>query len=282
MAKDINLTDEKWIDLIFEGRNKNYGAYTLRKNTPKRHTFAFIVVMLATALIVLASIAASKISRARQERKEAMTQVSALSDIELDKPEELPEENQVKKFEAPPPVELKSTIQFTAPVIKKDEEVPEEQTMKSQEELVKSDVQISIADVKGTDEETGVDIATLQEHKVIVQEEKEEVKEEKVFEIVEQPPSFPGGESALYEWLSKNINYPVIAQENNIQGRVTCQFVVGRNGEIEDVRVVRGVDPSLDKEAIRVIKSMPKWIPGKQGGNAVKVRYTLPVQFKLQ
>lgn len=282
MAKDINLTDEKWIDLIFEGRNKNYGAYTLRKNTPKRHTFAFIVVMLATALIVLASIAASKISRARQERKEAMTQVSALSDIELDKPEELPEENQVKKFEAPPPVELKSTVQFTAPVIKKDEEVPEEQTMKSQEELVKSDVQISIADVKGTDEETGVDIATLQEHKVIVQEEKEEVKEEKVFEIVEQPPSFPGGESALYEWLSKNINYPVIAQENNIQGRVTCQFVVGRNGEIEDVRVVRGVDPSLDKEAIRVIKSMPKWIPGKQGGNAVKVRYTLPVQFKLQ
>lgn len=282
MAKDINLTDEKWIDLIFEGRNKNYGAYTLRKNTPKRHTFAFIVVMLATALIVLASIAASKISRARQERKEAMTQVSALSDIELDKPEELPEENQVKQFEAPPPVELKSTIQFTAPVIKKDEEVPEEQTMKSQEELVKSDVQISIADVKGTDDETGVDIATLQEHKVIVQEEKEEVKEEKVFEIVEQPPSFPGGEAAMYEWLSKNINYPVIAQENNIQGRVTCQFVVGRNGEIEDVKVVRGVDSSLDKEAVRVIKSMPKWIPGRQGGNAVKVRYTLPVQFKLQ
>lgn len=281
MAKDINLTDEKWIDLIFEGKNKNYGAYTLRKNSPKRHTFAFIVVMLATILVIIASIAVSRINKARQE-KELMTQVSELSNIELDKPEELPEENQVKQFEAPPPVELKSTIQFTAPVIKKDEEVPEEQTMKSQEELVKSDVQISIADVKGTDDETGVDIATLQEHKVIVQEEKEEVKEEKVFEIVEQPPSFPGGEAAMYEWLSKNINYPVIAQENNIQGRVTCQFVVGRNGEIEDVKVVRGVDPSLDKEAVRVIKSMPKWIPGRQGGNAVKVRYTLPVQFKLQ
>ena len=277
MAKDINLTSEKWIDLIFEGKNKNYGAYTLRKNSPKRHTFAFIVVMIAAALTVLGAMGLKSINDAREAR-ESMTQVSALSNIELDKPE-VPEENQVKKFEAPPPVELKSTIQFTAPVIKKDEEVPEEQTMKSQEELVKSDVQISIADVKGTNEETGVDIATLQEHKVIVQEE---VKEEKVFEIVEQPPSFPGGESAMYEWLSKNINYPVIAQENNIQGRVTCQFVVGRNGEIEDVRVVRGVDPSLDKEAIRVIKSMPKWIPGRQGGNAVKVRYTLPVQFRLQ
>ena len=277
MAKDINLTSEKWIDLIFEGKNKNYGAYTLRKNSPKRHTFAFLVVLVAAFLIVLASVGVSQYNKAKEAR-DAMTEVSELSNIKLDKPV-VPEENVVKKFEAPPPVELKSTIQFTAPIIKKDEDVPEEQTMKSQEELVKSDVQISIANVKGTNEETGVDIATLEQHKVIVQDD---TKEEKVFEIVEQPPSFPGGEAAMYEWLSNNINYPVIAQENNIQGRVTCQFVVGRNGEIEDVRVVRGVDASLDKEAIRVIKSMPKWIPGKQGGNAVKVRYTLPVQFKLQ
>lgn len=277
MAKDINLTSEKWIDLIFEGRNKNYGAYTLRKNSPKRHTFAFLVVIAAAIVIVVASIAFNSIKKAREAR-EAMTEVSQLSDIKLDKPD-VPEENVQKQFEAPPPVELKSTIQFTAPVIKKDEDVPEEMEIKSQEDLTKSDIQISIADIKGTNEETGVDIATLQEHKVIVQEEK---KEEKIFEIVEQPPSFPGGEAAMYEWLSKNINYPVIAQENNIQGRVTCQFVVGRSGEIEDVRVVRGMDPSLDKEAIRVIKSMPKWIPGRQGGNAVKVRYTLPVQFRLQ
>lgn len=277
MAKDINLTSEKWIDLIFEGRNKNYGAYTLRKNSPKRHTFAFLVVIAAAIVIVVASIAFNSIKKAREAR-EAMTEVSQLSDIKLDKPD-VPEENVQKQFEAPPPVELKSTIQFTAPVIKKDEDVPEEMEIKSQEDLTKSDIQISIADIKGTNEETGVDIATLQEHKVIVQEEK---KEEKIFEIVEQPPSFPGGEAAMYEWLSKNINYPVIAQENNIHGRVTCQFVVGRSGEIEDVRVVRGMDPSLDKEAIRVIKSMPKWIPGRQGGSAVKVRYTLPIQFRLQ
>ncbi len=277
MAKDINLTSEKWIDIIFEGRNKNYGAYTLRKNSPKRHTFAFLVVLLGAAIVVAASITLSQIKKAREAR-ETMTQVSELSNISLDKPE-VPEEMIEKKFEAPPPVELKSTIQFTVPEIKKDEEVPADAEIKTQDEVVQSNVQISIADVKGTNEETGVDIATLQEHKVIVQEE---VKEEKVFEIVEQPPSFPGGESAMYEWLSKNINYPVIAQENNIQGRVTCQFVVGRNGEIEDVRVVRGVDPSLDREAIRVIKAMPKWIPGRQGGNAVKVRYTLPVQFRLQ
>ncbi len=280
MARDINLTSEKWIELIFEGRNKSYGAYVLRKNSPKRHTFSLLVVLIAVVLIVVAAVGISSYNKARKAAKEAMTQVTALSDIELDTPPEVPEEQQVKQFEIPPPVELKSTIQFTVPEIRKDEEVPEEQTMKSQDELVKSDVQISIADIKGKDDETGVDIATLQQHKVIVQEEVKQ--EEKIFEIVEQPPSFPGGDAAMYEWLSKNIQYPVIAQENNIQGRVTCQFVVGRNGEIEDVRVVRGVDASLDREAVRVIKSMPKWIPGKQGGNAVKVRYTLPVQFKLQ
>ncbi|HHT22036.1 MAG TPA: energy transducer TonB [Bacteroidales bacterium] len=279
MAKDINLTSEKWIDLIFEGRNKNYGAYVLRKNSPKRHTFAFLAVLIATAAIIAVSLAVSAINDARKAAREAMTQVTTLSDIELDAPE-TPEEQQVKQFEAPPPVELKSTIQFTVPEIKKDEEVPEEQTMKSQDELVKSDVQISIADIKGKDDETGVDIATLQQHKVIVQEE--EKKEEKVFDIVEQPPSFPGGEKAMYEWISKNLVYPMIAQENQIQGRVTIQFVVGRNGEIENVVVARSLDPSCDKEAVRVVKSMPRWIPGKQGGNTVKVKYTLPVQFKLQ
>ena len=115
MAKDINLTSEKWIDLIFEGRNKNYGAYTLRKNSPKRHTFAFLAVVAAAFLIVLASIGITQYNKAKEAR-EAMTQVSELSDIKLNKPD-VPEENVVKKFEAPPPVELKSTIQFTAPII---------------------------------------------------------------------------------------------------------------------------------------------------------------------
>lgn len=281
MAKDVKLTSEKWIDMIFEGRNKDYGAYTLRKNSPNRHTFAFIAVLIATLLVVVAAIAYNKIKDVMDERRSAMTEVVQMTEIELDAPEEIPEENQVKQFEVPPPVELKSTIQFTAPEIKKDEEVPEDQTMKSQEDLVKSDVQISIADVQGTDDEMGVDIATLEDNKLIVQDDKVEKKEE-VFEIVEQPPTFPGGEKALYNFLKENMSYPVIAQENGIQGKVICQFIVGRDGTIENVTVVRQVDPSLDKEAIRVIKSMPKWIPGKQGGRTVKVKYILPVAFRLK
>lgn len=111
----------------------------------------------------------------------------------------------------------------------------------------------------------------------------EEEEEEVVFVIVETMPEFPGGQQALFKYLSENVKYPAIAQENGIQGRVICQFVVNKDGAIVDVEVVRsGGDPSLDKEAIRVIKSMPKWKPGKQRGKAVRVKYTVPVNFRLQ
>lgn len=103
-----------------------------------------------------------------------------------------------------------------------------------------------------------------------------------IFQVVETMPSFPGGDAALFKYLSDNVKYPVIAQENGIQGRVICQFVVNRDGSIVDVVVVRPVDPSLDKEAIRVIQSMPRWTPGRQRGKAVRVKYTLPVNFRLQ
>jgi protein TonB len=109
-----------------------------------------------------------------------------------------------------------------------------------------------------------------------------EEEENVVFQVVETMPSFPGGDADLFKFLSDNVKYPVIAQENGIQGRVICQFVVNRDGSIVDVEVVRPVDPSLDKEAIRVIKSMPRWTPGRQRGKAVRVKYTLPVNFRLQ
>ena len=99
---------------------------------------------------------------------------------------------------------------------------------------------------------------------------------------VETMPEFPGGQGALLQYLAKSIKYPVIAQENGIQGRVSCSFVVNKDGSIVDAEVIRGVDPSLDKEALRVINSMPKWSPGKQRGKPVRVKYTVPVTFRLQ
>ena len=110
----------------------------------------------------------------------------------------------------------------------------------------------------------------------------EEEATEEIFVVVEQQPEFPGGTTALMKFLGDNIKYPVIAQENGIQGRVITNFVVERDGSISDVQVVRGQDPSLDKEAVRVIKTMPKWKPGQQRGKPVRVRFTLPVVFRLQ
>lgn len=110
----------------------------------------------------------------------------------------------------------------------------------------------------------------------------DEPEEEEIFEVVENMPEFPGGPAEMMKFLSNNIRYPTIAQENGIQGRVIVQFVVNSDGTIVDATVVRSVDPFLDKEALRVINSMPKWKPGMQRGKAVRVKYTLPVMFRLQ
>ena len=127
------------------------------------------------------------------------------------------------------------------------------------------------------DKETEVVIAAPVEAPV------EEEEEEVVFVVVESMPEFPGGQQALFKYLSENVKYPVIAQENGIQGKVICQFTVNKDGSIVDIQVVRSAgDKSLDKEAVRVIQSMPKWKPGKQRGKPVRVKYTVPVNFKLQ
>ena len=270
MAK-IDLTSQEWCDLIFEGRNKDYGAYKMRARAARRLNFSVVLV------IVIAAVGFSiprLITMVTPEKKEVMTEVTTLS--QLEEPEVKQEEVQKVQPVAPPPPALKSSIKFTAPVIKKDEEVADEDQMKSQEELTESKVTISIADVQGTDEEGGVLVEDLKQ--VVT----EAPVEEEVFDMVEQAPQFPGGPAELMAWLGKNIRYPVIAQENGIQGRVICQFVVGSDGSVRDIKVMRGVDASLDKEAVRVIQSMPKWIPGRQNGKAVSVRYTLPVTFRLQ
>ena len=107
-------------------------------------------------------------------------------------------------------------------------------------------------------------------------------EETKVFDVVEEMPQFSGGPQALFEYLSKSIKYPVEAEKNDIQGRVIVTYVVECDGSITDVNVVKSVDPSLDQEAIRVVKAMPRWIPGKQDGKPVRVKYTVPVTFRLQ
>ena len=270
MAK-IDLTSSEWCALIFADKNKAYGAYKMRENSPKRHNLAVILVIVI-ALVGFSIPALIKMATPKQ--KEVMTEVTTLS--QLDEPEVKQEEMKRVEPVAPPPPALKSSIKFTAPVIKKDEEVNDEDEMKSQKELTETKVTISIADVKGNDEANGKDIADLKQ--VVTQA----VEEEKVFDMVEQMPQFPGGQTELMKWIGEHLKYPTIAQENGVQGRVTCQFVVGKDGKVRDVTVLKTLDPYCDKEAIRVIMAMPNWIPGKQNGKAVAVKYTVPITFRLQ
>lgn len=273
----IDLIDNSWVDLVFEGKNKNYGAYQLRKETGKRNVKSMIIVFATIIAIIVAAWAKVAIENALPKKVaiEADVELSKLAqkkEAKVERKEPVKVEQEQKVIE-----KVKSSVKFTAPEIKKDEDVQPEDELKSQDELAKTTTAIGSFDVKGNDDAAG---EVLKAKEVIAQEVPKE--EEKVFDVVEQMPSFPGGQGALFEYLSKNIKYPVVAEENGVQGRVIVTFVVERDGSITDVKVVKAVDPSLDKEAARVVRSMPHWIPGKQNGSAVRVKFTVPVTFTLQ
>lgn len=145
-------------------------------------------------------------------------------------------------------------------------------------EIIEDDSKVEESTIQASDDTQ----AAIEVKYTPVEVEEEEVDEQQIFTVVEEMPSFPGGMGECMKFLSKNINYPSISQENGVQGRVIVQFVVNTDGSIVEPVVMRGVDPYLDKEALRVIKMMPKWSPGKQRGKPVRVKYTVPVMFRLQ
>ena len=282
MAK-IDLYDPKWVEMVFAGKNKEYGAYQLRKGTSGRNIKALLILVIAAALV--GGFLAWKVI----EQKQAEEQQAYMEAMELAKLQQQAKKEEKKKEPVKPKVEMKKEIpvaretqKFTAPVIKKDELVKEENQAKQMDKL---DDKVAV----GTENKEGVKDRTVEavRNDIAVAAPppppapKPEVAT-KIFDVVEEMPSFPGGNGALMSYLASNIKYPVVAQENGVQGRVIVSFVVERDGSISDVRVARSVDPSLDREAQRVVKSMPRWKPGKQNGSAVRVKYTVPVVFRLQ
>ena len=276
----IDLIDNRWSDIMFENRNKEYGAYVLRRQTTARNIKSIVAVLIIFALVMVYMVAKNAYDD-YQAKHQAQTQVTELTALQEQKKEAKVERKEVIKQEKVEQVveKVKSSIKFTAPVIKKDDEVRPEDEMKSQDEIMNSKVAVGFANVIGNDESGEV----LKAKEMIINEPvKPKEEENKVFDVVEQMPSFPGGMAALMAYLQKSIKYPPVAEENGIQGRVVCTFVVERDGSVTDVRVAKSVDPSLDKEAVRVVSAMPRWIPGKQNGQSVRVKYTLPVTFRLQ
>ncbi|MDR1737694.1 MAG: TonB family protein [Candidatus Symbiothrix sp.] len=271
MAQGIDLTAQKWLDLIFEKKNRNYGAYVMRNESSDRHLKSLIIV----TIVGLSAIFLPRLVTSVIPEKVAPPVIEEVTLVDIK--QEVPEENQIKQLEAvPPPPALKETIKMTEIVIKQDEEVSDDDLQESQEKLSSSTAGISVATVENGSKD-GVDIADIQDHKIVVQDEAPVI-----MDFAEVPPAFPGGMDALNKWLSKNVHYPSAAQEQGIAGRVIVRFAVMADGSIGNITVARKVDPALDKEAIRAVQSMPKWIPGKQNGVAVNVYFTLPVTFKME
>lgn len=281
MAK-IDLYDPKWVDLVFAGKNQGYGAYKLRKGTSGRNIKALVILIIAAALVG-GFLAWKVIQQKNDEQQQAYMEAMQLAQLQQEaKKQEKKKQEQVKpKVEPKKEIPVaRETQKFVAPVIKKDELVKETNQMKQMDQL---DAKIAV----GTETHEGAKDRTIEavRNDIAVATPPPAPKEEvtqKVFDVVEVMPSFPGGQGALIQYLNSHVKYPVVAQENGIQGRVTISFVVERDGSITDVKVARSVDPSLDKEAARVVSSMPRWTPGKQNGSAVRVKFNVPVVFKLQ
>lgn len=282
MSKDVDLSSKEWRDLIFEGKNKEYGAYEMRAKSDARHNRAMLVIIIVIAAVALLAMLVNTVIEKAAARPEDQTEQAMVEMATEEAQEEEPQEEEQQRVEEQKPEvlpeEVLNTMKATELKITADAEVKEE--IKSQDEMKETTTAVGASDFdKGTD-----DLNVVREHKdeVVVEEKKEPVDDNKVFDVVEQDPVFPGGEAALLKYVAEHIRYPAMAQENNIQGRVVVQFVVTKTGSIGQVKVVRSKDPDLDREAVRVVKSLPKFTPGKMNGHAVNVWYTLPINFKLQ
>ncbi len=288
MAKDVDLSSKEWRDLVFEGKNKEYGAYVMRSNSVKRHNRAMLVIILILAVVAILGIVVNTViaaaeARPEDENEQALVEMATEAEAEE---EEMEEEQQ--KYEEPEPEVIKedllNTVKLTEIAIMEDDKVTEQ--IKNQDELKEDDTAVG-----AVNEDRGVDnIIDAQEHKnvVVVEEVKpeppkvEKPDDNKVFTSVEQMPVYPGGEGALLADIHKNLVYPPVAAENGVEGKVTVSFVVTKNGSIGEVKVARGKDPDLDKEAVRAVRALKKkFTPGKMNGHAVNVWYHVPITFRL-
>lgn len=265
MAAKLDIFDSKWVDLIFQGRNQKYGAYVLRKKGDEYTIKGIILAVVLFTFCISAPVVYNYIkSKIPKENTEKITDVNTLEEPPpIDKNEPPP-----PPVEPPPP--LKSTVKFTPPEIKPDEEVPDDEPPPIQEEM--KDKEAGKETVEG--DPNGVDASLT--------EGGEGEGETEVLLYAEQMPEFPGGEAELTRFLSKNIAYPPLARENGIEGRVILTFVVGNDGKISRIEMPgKKIGWGCEEEALRVLKMMPPWTPGKQNGKPVNVTFTLPIRFQL-
>lgn len=271
---DINkILNADYLDILFEGRNKQYGGYDLRKKYQRRATIAGLIAILAVGGVFAGTLIKFK-------EKPVAEVLPDIKDVKLAEPPPV----DPKKPPPPPPVQppppVKPTVKFTPPVIKKNEEVKEEdkpEPPKPEENKV-----VGPKSETGSGDPNAIDPGLAPAGTGTGKPVEAGPPPDKIFTSVEQLPEFPGGQAALMKYLNSNIKYPPAAREDNIEGRVTLKFVVDRDGSVTNIEILRDIGGGCGKEAVRVVGNMPKWRPGKQNNQSVRVYYTLPVVFKLQ
>ena len=277
MAKDFDLQSPQWLEILFEGKNKRYGAYQLRDDSSNRHIKSLIVVIvLGLAAIFLPDIIENMIlSQKTVAQDEAFAQTEFNTTQEQKKPDEpqemdIPQETQVI---------LAKSIMVTEARVVDDKDIQDQNLAQANDALKDLDAVIATKTVEdGTTDGSGFN---PDDYKQVVETTNTD-DDKKVYTWVQVKPSFPGGEEARLKWLKENLEYPQQAVADEIQGLVQVGFVVEKDGSITNVKVVQSAHSTLDREAIRLVKAMPKWIPGKQNGNTVRAYFTQPIRFVLR
>lgn len=281
----IDLVSREWCEIVFEGRNKAYGAYRLRSKAGVRNLKALI-----TLFIIMGAIAALVITQAlvsemiRPAGSEMVTdEITKLSELEQKKEEKKEEKKKIEiEYEKPQieKVKVKASIQFTVPKIVDDDKVEEGKEVKSQEEVTKSSISIAAQDYEG-DGEGGINIDDLKENQVAGGTDVPQEEEVLDNAIVEVQASYPGGEAALLKFVAENLNYPSIAIEQDLQGTVLVRFRVEKDGSVGKIVIKKSLSKECDQAAADVVSKLKRFIPVKQQGHPVPVWFTLPIRFMI-
>jgi len=266
----VDIFNQTWVDMVFDARNQDYGAYQLRKNYQRSLTTALLTAVGIFVLGFFTPKIMAMIKSAMPEKKQV-----AITEVNLETPPPLNEE-----LPPPPPVEppppVKNTIKFTIPEIKKEDVNDPPPAIDEIEKDVEAGKKTQVGDNNNIVDE--VKEEPKQETKQVIQEE----VDNNVYTIIQKMPSFPGGEAAMMKYIAENIKYPPMAKEAGIKGTVFVTFVIDREGNVTSPQVMKGIGGGCDEEALRVIKSMPKWSAGEQNGKKVLVKINVPIRFVLR
>lgn len=280
----IDLISKGWCDIVFEGRNKEYGAYRMRARAGARNVFALIVllaIIFAIGVFVALKAVVSELAGGNEIKDESAVELSQLKKEEPKKKEEKKieikyEEQKVEK------VAVKASIQFTVPKIEDDALVDETKEVKSQDKVTKSNISIASQDYAG-DAKGGINIDDLKDNQraggTEVKKQEEEVADNS---IVEVPATYPGGEAALIKFVTDNLVYPSIAQDQDLQGTVVLRFRVEKDGSIGQIVVKKSLSKECDQAAAQVVSKLKRFTPARQQGHPVPVWFTLPIRFRIQ